>query len=88
MSKMIKRAIIVIPIVLIAGAVLVYNFLPQTVFILLRNMERNAAGLEQKHIEVGEWRITYLAGGRGEALVLLHGFGANKDNWRPVTRIC
>lgn len=49
-------------------------------------MERRAAGLEQKSIDVGTLHFEYLEGGKGEVLLLLHGFGGNKDNWTRVAK--
>ncbi len=45
------------------------------------NAERAAAGLVRKNIQVDDHRIAYLEGGAGEVVVLIHGFGAEKDNW-------
>lgn len=42
---------------------------------------RGLAGLSEKSIEVGKYTIVYLEGGRGQSVLLLHGFGADKDNW-------
>jgi pimeloyl-ACP methyl ester carboxylesterase len=44
------------------------------------------ADLEVKHIKVDDLQIEYLQGGSGEPLVLLHGFGADKDNWTRIAR--
>jgi pimeloyl-ACP methyl ester carboxylesterase len=35
---------------------------------------------------VGKHTIVYLEGGRGESVLLLHGFGADKDNWNLFSR--
>lgn len=43
--------------------------------------ERRAAGLEVRRVSVEDHEIAYLDGGRGEVVILLHGFGAEKDNW-------
>lgn len=43
--------------------------------------ERRAAGVELRRIAVDDHEIAYLEGGRGETVILLHGFGAEKDNW-------
>ena len=42
---------------------------------------RNSAGLVRKEIQAGSDRIVYLEGGRGETLLLLHGYGGSKDMW-------
>jgi pimeloyl-ACP methyl ester carboxylesterase len=47
-------------------------------------MELGRAGLESTSTEVGGHRIVYLVGGRGEPLILLHGFAADKSNWVRV----
>jgi pimeloyl-ACP methyl ester carboxylesterase len=49
--------------------------------------ERRLAGLERKEITLASGlRYAYLEGGRGAPLLLLHGFGANKDNFARVAR--
>ncbi len=54
---------------------------------LVFDLQRWRSGLTRKEIEIpGDLRYVYLEGGRGEPLLLLHGFGANKDNFTPVAR--
>jgi len=49
--------------------------------------ERKRAGLVRKEIDLpGGLHYVYLDGGSGEPLLLLHGFGANKDNFTRVAR--
>ena len=49
--------------------------------------ERRRAGLERKQIDLpDDLRYVYLEGGQGEPLLLLHGFGANKDHFSRVAR--
>ncbi len=86
MPHMKKKVIMALPVLVILGVGLAYFLFPGAVFKILRNLERHVAGLEQKHIQVGDWHIAYLAGGKGETLLLLHGFGANKDNWTRVAK--
>jgi len=43
--------------------------------------ERSIAGLDQKSVQVGNHKIEYLEGGQGDVILMIHGFGANKDNW-------
>ena len=46
---------------------------------------RRRSGLKRKEITIaGGFRYAYLEGGQGEPLLLLHGFGANKDNFTRV----
>lgn len=45
------------------------------------NAERRSAGLTKKEIQVDDHKIVYLEGGKGQKLLMIHGFGGNKDNW-------
>jgi pimeloyl-ACP methyl ester carboxylesterase len=50
-------------------------------------VERWRADLQRKELTLPEGtRIVYLEGGSGEPLVLVHGFGADKDNFTRVAR--
>lgn len=51
--------------------------------------ERSSAGLEQSTVQVDDMTIAYLSNTEvvdGETIVLIHGFGANKDNWTRLAR--
>lgn len=51
--------------------------------------ERSAAGLETARVSVGELDIAYLRNtelNSGDTIVMVHGFGANKDNWTRMAR--
>lgn len=61
--------------------------IPDKITHLLIELQRHRSGLKRGEIEIpGSLRYAYLAGGLGEPL-LLHGFGANKDNFTPVARL-
>jgi len=50
-------------------------------------MERSRAGLQRKEIALADGtRMVWLEGGAGAPLVLVHGFGADKDNFTRVAR--
>jgi len=49
--------------------------------------QRWRSGLVRKEITIpGGLRYVYLEGGKGEPLLMLHGFGANKDNFTAIAR--
>jgi pimeloyl-ACP methyl ester carboxylesterase len=50
------------------------------------NLERRRAGLRKDTVRIGTFCIPYLHRGRGnEAIVLIHGFGADKDHFTRVS---
>ena len=72
--------------VVVAGTGFVYA-MPEQAARLAIHAERQRAGLVRKEIDLpGGLHSVYLEGGRGEPLILLHGFGANKDNFLRVAR--
>jgi abhydrolase domain-containing protein 6 len=81
MGEAMKKILLSVFVIMLLGFVAVYFFMPGTMFEIVKKIERKAGGLEQKSVEVNGMNIQYLEGGSGEPLVLIHGFGANKDNW-------
>jgi len=48
-------------------------------------LQRRRSGLTRREVEIpGRLRYVYLQGGHGDPLLLLHGFGANKDNFTQL----
>ena len=80
MRKILKvsSGLIALFVLLLVG---IYFLFPQTLFKLAIKGQRQAAGLVKKEIQVDDHKIVYLEGGKGQTVLLLHGFGANKDNW-------
>ena len=61
-------------------------FLPQRFAAAALGAERGAADLHSRQTDIPGFNIAYLEGGQGKPLLLLHGFGADKDNWTRVAR--
>ncbi len=56
----------------------------QTLYDNAMDWERSGAGLEESSVRVGDLNIAYLSNSEpvaGDTIVLVHGFGANKNNW-------
>ena len=47
-------------------------------------LERLSAGFKRHSVQVDDHRIAYSEGGKGEPVVLVHGFGASSDNWNRM----
>jgi len=72
--------------VIVASVGFVYSF-PEKATQLAIDSARDRAGLVRKEIVLPDGlRYVYLEGGQGEPLLLLHGFGANKDSFTTVAR--
>lgn len=71
---------------MIVAVVAIYYVFPETAFKLLRKAERSRAGLTQYGIDLEGFQIEYLEGGQGDVVLLLHGFGANKDHWTRISK--
>lgn len=76
-----KKKIVVLIAAVVALALVAYFVLPSLLYKLSIDSERKAAGLRQKTVLVGDHEIAYLEGGEGEAIIMVHGYTASKDNW-------
>jgi pimeloyl-ACP methyl ester carboxylesterase len=84
-----RRALIVIAVLvigLLAGLTAFDYLAPHTAARIGIDMERSRSGLAAKQISVQGFDIAYLEGGSStaEPLILVHGFGADKDNFTRV----
>lgn len=75
-----RKLIVVILIVLLVPAIIYFAF-PEVLLNLATTIEIKSAGLTEKSIKVGNHNIVYLEGGKGETILLLHGFGGDKSHW-------
>ena len=73
----------------LAAAVLVFEYLlPGPAARFWIGLERRRAGLALKRQRLaGGIEMPYLDGGRGEALLLVHGFGGDKDNFTRIAGV-
>jgi abhydrolase domain-containing protein 6 len=81
-----KRLLLALAILIVVLACLFYFLLPEQGYRLSMALERKAAGLVEKQVEADDFTVHYLDGGQGETILLLHGFGADKDNWNRMAR--
>lgn len=84
--RIVKLAAAALAVFVIAAIGFVY-LAPESATRLALDLERQRAGLVRKHIDLpGGLHYAYLEGGQGEPLMLLHGFGADKDSFTRVAR--
>ena len=73
--------------VVIIAPIAFVHLAPAKMLRLVVDFERQRSGLARKQIDLSDGlRYVYLEGGRGEPLMLLHGFGADKENFTRVAR--
>ena len=70
---------------LLAILVILYFAVPGLILDWAYQAARWRAGLKRKELLVAKHNVSYLEGGKGQPLVLIHGFGANKDHWTMVS---
>ena len=76
-----KKIIAIVIVLFLAGLVFVYLAFPGALYNAGMKMARISAGLTQKSIKVDSHVIQYLEGGKGDNILLVHGFTGEKDNW-------
>ena len=76
--------VLLVIVVLVAGVVALDFLVPQVMAPRLLRLEQRRCRLTARRVRVGDLEIAYLEGGSGEPLILVHGFGATKDNFTRV----
>jgi pimeloyl-ACP methyl ester carboxylesterase len=78
---------VVYAVVAILLAVLALDrFAPATAARWGLRLDRWRSGLRERQVTIPGFTMPYLEGGHGEPLVLIHGFGGDKDNFTRVAR--
>jgi abhydrolase domain-containing protein 6 len=72
---------------LLAGLTAFDYFAPYTSARMGLALEQRRAGLEEAVARIPGFEMPYLHGGEGEPLLLVHGFGADKNNFTRVARL-
>ena len=86
MKKKLIIGTFVILIIVVCMSVIVYFAFPLKMLTFFSNLERGAAGLTEKSIQVGTHTIKYLEGGKGQNILLIHGYSGDKDNWTRFSK--
>lgn len=80
MKKTIVRILCVLGILIAAGLV-VYFYYPGAIVKTFVTLSRISAGLSRNTVQVDDHRWVYLDGGKGDAIIFLHGYGDTKEGW-------
>ena len=80
------KIVLVLSLITLLVIVAFYYIFPGVSFKFLLKAERSIAGLKSNNITIEGFNIKYLEGGQGDVILLLHGFGANKDNWTRFSK--
>jgi pimeloyl-ACP methyl ester carboxylesterase len=83
---MMKRAVLIVVVVLLLVPVVLYVGFPEVLVEFAIDLERKSSGLTKGSVVIGDHTVYYLQGGEGETILLVHGFGANKDNWNRLAK--
>ena len=81
-----KKMILAILAVLLIIPIVIYFAFPGVLYKASLRMERKKAGLEKRMVSVQDHEIVYLEGGKGDTIILVHGFGCHKDYWTQFAK--
>ncbi|HSG75510.1 MAG TPA: alpha/beta hydrolase [Burkholderiales bacterium] len=85
--KWVLAALGVLGALVLGAGVYLYTAAPERAVRVALEYERRLAGLERRELTLANGlTYVYLEGGRGAPLLLLHGFGGNKDNFTRVAK--
>lgn len=77
-------ASLILLLTLVIGVLVVARLMPLRLARFAISISRRLLGLSRREVAIDGINLVYLEGGQGEPLVLLHGLGADKDNFLLV----
>jgi pimeloyl-ACP methyl ester carboxylesterase len=83
---MMRKVILIVVVVLVLVPVVLYLAAPELLVGLAMDLERKSSGLSKGSVMIGDHTVYYLEGGEGQTILLVHGFGSNKDNWNRLAK--
>lgn len=84
MRPILRAALALVLAILLVGTLLRFAT-PGVLLAIAEDRQRSAAGMVERSVTLPDGlRMAYLEGGRGQMLVLLHDFGADKDSWLRI----
>src|SRR5437868_13604874 len=82
----IVRGLLIVVVLLFVGLAGFDYIAPERSARLALDLEQHRSGLHEARAAIPGFDISYLDGGSGEPLLLIHGFGADKNNFTRVAR--
>lgn len=87
MKKFSKKTIfLTIAVIVVVIAAVLYFVAPAYLYNKAMDGLRKDAGLTLKSVNIPDFKIVYAEGGTGDTIIMVHGFGGNKDNWLRLAK--
>lgn len=84
--KLLKSRVLIIAVALIGLLLFFYQFFPGVLVSTTESLMNLIAGVSEHRVQVAENNWAYAKGGKGDTVLLLHGYSANKESWLSVTK--
>ena len=81
-----KKTLFLVIAALLLVPVVLYLAAPELLVDLFTDMARKSAGLSKGSVVVDDYTVFYLEGGKGETILLVHGFSVDKDTWNRFAK--
>jgi len=88
MKKLSKKTIFsIIAVIVVVVCAVLYFVAPSYLYNKAIDGRRSEAKLTIKSVVIPDFRIVYAEGGTGDTIIMVHGFGGNKDNWLSLAKL-